>query len=94
MLNSCVAAAVGGAGGGGSRRRGRVLVAGLVLLLLVETQADVALQGRRGQPLLGQAALEEGDAGAEVGQPVDPAGDLSSAQQLKEKWKNTWIDFH
>lgn len=90
VLNSCVAAAVGGAGGGRSRRRGGVLVAGLVLLLLVEAQADVALQGRRGQPLLGQAALEEGDAGAEVGQPVDPAGDLPSAQQLRENVeKNT-----
>lgn len=89
VLNSCVAAAVGGAGGGRTRRRGGVLVAGLVLLLLVEAQADVALQGRRGQPLLGQAALEEGDAGAEVGQPVDPAGDLPSAQQLRENVEKT-----
>lgn len=85
VLNSCVAAAVGGAGGGRSRWRRGVLVARLVVLLLVEPEADVALQGCRGQPLLGQAALEEGDAGAEVGQPVDPAGDLSSAQQLRRR---------
>lgn len=85
VLNSCVAAAVGGAGGGRTRRRRGVLVARLVMLLLVEAEADVALQGRRGQPLLGQAALEEGDAGAEVGQSVDPAGDLSSAQQLRKR---------
>lgn len=85
VLNSGVAAAVGGASGGGrSRRGGGVLVAGLVVLLLVEAQADVTLQGRWGQPLLGQAALEEGDAGAEVGQSVDPAGDLPSTQQLRE----------
>lgn len=85
VLNSGVAAAVGGASGGRSRRGGGVLVAGLVLLLLVEAQADVALQGRRGQPLLGQAALEEGDAGAEVGQSVDPARDLPPTQQLGEE---------
>lgn len=36
----------------------------------------MALQGRWGQPFLGEAALEEGDAGAEVGQAVHPAGDL------------------
>lgn len=73
-----VATAVGGACGRRSGWGRGVLVAGLVLLLLVEAQADVALQGGRGQPLLGQAALQERDAGAEVGQPVDPARDLPS----------------
>lgn len=88
VLNSCVAACVGGASGGRSRWRRGVLVTGLVLLLLVEAQADVALQGRWGQPLLGQAALEEGNAGAEVGQSVDPAGNLPSTQQLREEWQD------
>lgn len=88
VLNSRVAAAVGGASGGRSRRGRGVLVAGLILLLLVEAQADVALQGGRGQPLLGQAALKEGDAGAEVGQSVHPAGDLPSTQQLREEWED------
>lgn len=83
-----VAAAVGGAGGGGgSGWRGGVVVAGVAALLFVEAQADVALQGGRGQPLLGEAALQEGDAGAEVGQPVDPAGDFPSAQQLEKNSK-------
>lgn len=82
-----VATAVGGAGGRRSGRRGGVLVAGIVVLVFVEAQADVALQGRRGEPLLGEAALQEGDAGAEVGQPVDPARDFSSAQQLKSEQK-------
>lgn len=81
-----VAAAVGGATGG-SGRRGGVVVAGVAALLFVEAQADVALQGGRGQPLLGEAALQEGDAGAEVGQPVDPAGDFPSAQQLERTEK-------
>lgn len=44
----CVATAVGGAGGAGSGRGRTVLVARLVLLLLVEAKADVALQGGRG----------------------------------------------
>lgn len=48
-----VATAVGRAGRGRSGRRRRVLVARLVLLLFVEAEADVALQGGRGQPLLG-----------------------------------------
>lgn len=50
----------------------------------MEPEADVALQGCRGQPLLGEAALEEGDAGAEVGQAVHPAGDLLPAQDLSQ----------
>lgn len=78
-----VATAVRGAHGGCAGWRRRVLVARLVLLLFVEAEADVALQGRRGQPFLGKAALQEGDAGAEVRQSVDPAGDLPSTQQLK-----------
>lgn len=82
--DSRVAAAVGGAGGRRSGRRGGVVVAGIVAFFFVEAQADVALQGRRGQPLLGEAALQEGDAGAEVGQPVDPAGDFSPTQQLQK----------
>lgn len=44
----------------------------------------MALQSGRGQPFLGKAALQEGDAGAEVRQSVDPAGDLPSTQQLKQ----------
>lgn len=76
-----VATAVGGAAG----RRCGVVLAGVVTLLLVQAQADVALQGRWGQPLLGEAALQEGDAGAEVGQPVDPARDLPSTQQLQSE---------
>lgn len=43
-----VATAVGGAGGGRFGRGRRVLVARLVLLLLVEAEADVALQSGRG----------------------------------------------
>lgn len=81
-----VATAVGGACRC-PRRRGGVVVAGIVALLFVEAEADVALQGRRGQPLLREAALQEGDAGAEVGQPVDPARDFSSTQQLKSEQK-------
>lgn len=81
--DSRVATAVGGAGGRRSGRRGGLVVAGVVTLVFVEAQADVALQGRRGQPLLGEAALQEGDAGAEVGQPVDPTGDFSPTQQLQ-----------
>lgn len=42
----------------------------------MEAEADVALQSCWGQPLLGEAALEEGDARAEVGQAVHPARDL------------------
>lgn len=84
-----MATAVGGAGGRRSGRRGRVVIAGIVALFFVEAQADVALQGRRGQPLLGEAALQEGDAGAEVGQPVDPTGDFSPAQQLQKMCKIT-----
>lgn len=80
-----MAAAVGGAGGGGPGRGGGVVVAGVAAFLLVEAEADVALQGGGGQPLLGEAALQEGDAGAEVGQPVDPAGDLPPAQQLEKQ---------
>ena len=53
------------------------------MLLLVEPHADVALQSGRGQPLLRQAGLQEGDAGAEVRQPVYPARDLPPTQQLK-----------
>lgn len=48
-----VAAAVGGAGGRGPGRGRAVVVARLVVPLLVEAEADVALQGGRGQPLLG-----------------------------------------
>lgn len=51
----------------------------------MEPEADVALQGCRRQPLLGEAALEEGDAGAEVGQAVHPAGDLLPTQDLWSK---------
>lgn len=43
-----VVTAVGGAAGSRSGRRRRVLVAGLVMLLFVEAEADVALQGGRG----------------------------------------------
>lgn len=82
-----VTTAVGGASGRRSGRGGRVVVAGVAALLFVEAEADVALQGRRRQPLLGEAALQEGDAGAEVGQPVDPARDLSPTQQLESEQK-------
>lgn len=82
--DSRVATAVGGAGGRRSGRRGGLVIAGIVAFVFVEAQADVALQGRRGQPLLGEAALQEGDAGAEVGQPVDPTGDFSPTQQLQK----------
>lgn len=68
--------------GGAPRRRIGVVVAGFVLVFLVEAHADVALQRSRCQPLLGQAALEEGDARAEVGQTVHPARDLTPTQQL------------
>lgn len=43
-----VATAVRGARGGRPGQRRGVLVARLVLLLFVEAEADVALQGRRG----------------------------------------------
>ena len=97
-----VATAVGGAGAaaaapattaGGPRgrgRRGAVFVAGLGVVVLVHAQADVALERGGSQPLLGQAALEEGDAGAEVGQPVHPARNLPPAQQL-EKTQDTHV---
>lgn len=65
---------------GGGRR---VLVAGLTVLLSVE--ADVGLQGGGGQPLLGEAALQEGDAGGEVGEAVHPARGLTPTQQLRNR---------
>lgn len=82
--DSGVTAAVRGPGrtSRGPSGRGGVFVAGLGRLILVEAHADVTLEGSRCQPLLGQAALEEGDTGAEVGQTVHPAGDLMAAQQL------------
>lgn len=43
-----MAATVGGAGGSSAWRGRRVLIAGLVLLLFMEAEADVALQGSRG----------------------------------------------
>ena len=45
--------------------------------------ADAGLEGSGRQPLFGQAALEEGHAGTEVGQAVDPARNLSAAQDLR-----------
>lgn len=63
-LDPGVPAAVRGATGRGAPRwRIRVVVAGVVLVfLVVEAHADVALQRGRCEPLLGQAALEERDA--------------------------------
>lgn len=87
--NPRVATAVG-CTGCRSRRRGGVFVAGVIAFLFVEAQADVALQGCWGQPLLGEAALQEGDAGAEVGQSVDPTGDFSPTEQLQEGAENVW----
>ena len=37
------------------------------------------------EPLLGQTPLKEGDAGAEVGEAVDPAGSLLAGQDLGER---------
>lgn len=68
-----------GAGHGGGR--GRIL--GLLQFLL-QLLADAGLQGRGGEPLLGEAALEEGDAGAEVGQTIDPARNLLPAKNLRQ----------
>ena len=42
------------------------------------------LEGVRGEPLLGEAALEEGHAGGEVGEAVDPAGDVAAGEDLGE----------
>lgn len=50
----------------------------------MQAKADVALKGCWGQPLLGEAALEERDTGAEVGQAVHPAGDLLPTQDLSQ----------
>lgn len=58
----------------------------------MEAEADVALQGCWGQPLLGEAALEEGDAGAEIGQAVHPAGDLFPTQYLWSKPTRSMIN--
>lgn len=78
-----------GGGGGRARRHGRQRGGGggvLRLLQLagaVQLLADAGLQGRGRQPLFGQAALEEWHAGTEVGQAVDPAGDLPATQDLR-----------
>lgn len=56
----------GGSGGGGRCGGGGGGILSLLQLAL-ELLANTGLQGGRGQPLLGQAALEEGHAGAEVG---------------------------
>lgn len=56
----------GSSGGGGRRGSGGGCILGLLQLTL-ELLANTGLQGGWGQPLLGQAALEEGHAGAEVG---------------------------
>lgn len=58
----------------------------------MEPEADVALQGCWGQPLLWEAALEEGDAGAEVGQAVHPAGDLLPTQDLWSKPNKSMVN--
>ena len=39
----------------------------------------------RGQPLLGQAALQEGDAGRDVGEPVHPTGNVLPGQDLTQR---------
>lgn len=76
--------------GGGRGRRGGGGGSILCLLKLsLELLADAGLQGGRGQPLFGQAALEEGYAGAEVGQPVHPAGDLPATQDLRWRKRET-----
>lgn len=58
----------------------------------MQAKADVALQGCWGQPLLGEAALEERDTGAEVGQAVHPAGDLLPTQDLWSKQEENTVN--
>lgn len=66
-------------GGHGGRGDGVLGLLQFVLQLL----AHAGLQGGGGEPLLGEAALEEGDAGAEVGEPIDPARNLLPAENLE-----------
>lgn len=56
-----------------------------LLQLVLQLLADAGLQGGGREPLLGEAALEEGDAGAEVGESVDPARNLLPAENLEER---------
>lgn len=58
----------------------------------MEAKADVALQGCWSQPFLGEAALEKGDARAEVGQAVHPARDLFPTQYLWSKPKRSVVN--
>lgn len=71
-----------GPGGGRGGRGDRVL--GLLQFAL-QLLAHAGLQRGGREPLLGEAALQEGDAGAEVGQPVDPARNLLPAEDLEEE---------
>lgn len=83
-----------GEGGGrhgahGGQRGGGVLC---LLQLPLEFLADTGLQGGRGQPLLGKAALQEGHTGAEVGQPVHPARDLPATQDLMDRQEECRVE--
>lgn len=67
--------------GHGSRGHGILRL----LQLLLELLAHTGLQRRGGEPLLREAALQEGDAGAEVGKPIDPARNLLPTENLEEE---------
>lgn len=57
----------------------------------MEPKANVALQCCRSQPFFGEAALEEGNTGAEVGQAVHPTWDFLPTENLWNKKKKTMM---
>lgn len=78
----------GGRRGEGEGRHGVYGGRGILWLIL----ADAGLQGSRGQPLHGQAALQEGHTGTEVGQPVHPERDLPATQGLMDRQEECRVE--
>ena len=56
-----------------------------LLQLFLELLAHAGLQRRGSEPLLWEAALQEGDTGAEVGKTIDPARNLFPTENLEEE---------
>lgn len=57
----------------------------------MKAKVDVSLQSGRGQPFLGEAALQKGNAGAKVGQAVHPAWDFLPTKDLRNDRETTHI---